>query len=104
MVNDYGLAWRSGNGVHIHFSEKICFQYENHYLLLISRASWRKNLVTQVKLGGKNGYLAEKNGNLAEKNGNPAEKNGYRVEKSCYFPSFYMTSTRKLHKITNFEK
>ena len=55
-------------------------------------------------LAGKNGYLAEKNGNLAEKNGNPAEKNGYRVEKSCYFPSFYMTSTRKLHKITNFEK
>ena len=62
--------------MHIHFSEKICFQYENDYLLLISRASWRKNLVTQVKLGGENGYLAGKNGNLAGKNVNPAEKNG----------------------------
>jgi len=55
-------------------------------------------------LAGKNGYLAEKYGNLAEKNGNPAENNGYRMEKSCYFSSFYMTSMRKLHKITNFEK
>ena len=83
--------------MHIQFSEKNCFQCQNHYLLLISRASWRKNLVTQVKLGGKkwllggkNGNLAEKYGNLAGKNGNPAEKNGYRAEKSCYFTSFYI--------------
>ena len=47
--------------MHNHFSEKIRFPYQNHYFLLISRASWRKNLVTQVKLGEKkNGYLAEK--------------------------------------------
>ena len=60
--------------MHIHFSEKNCFQYQNHYLLLIFRVSWRKNLVTQVKLDGKNGYLAEKNGYLVEKNGYLAEK------------------------------
>ena len=56
-----------------------------------------KILLPKWNLAGKNGYLAEKNGNLAEKNGNPAGKNGYRVEKSCYFPSFYMTSVRKLY-------
>ena len=65
------------------FSEKDCFQYQNLHQLKI--------LVTQVKPGGKKSYLAGKNGYSAE-------KNGYPVEKSCYFLSFYKTSTRKLNK------
>ena len=91
--------------MHILFSEKHRFQHQNLHLLWISRASWRKNLVTQVKLRGeKIGNAVEKTVIREKKDGYPAEKNGYRVEKSCYFSSFYMTSTRKLHKITNFEK
>ena len=52
----------------------------------------------------KNGYSAEINGYLAEINGYLSEKNGYSAEKSCYFHSFYKTSTRKLNKNTYFEK
>ena len=55
-------------------------------------------------LAGKSGYLAGKNGYLAEINGYLSEKNGYSAEKSCYFNSFYKTSTRKLNKNTYFEK
>ena len=46
--------------MHVHFSEKISFQYENLQLLWISRASWWKNLVTLLEPGGKERLLGGK--------------------------------------------
>ena len=48
--------------------------------------------------------MKDKYGYSAEINGYLAGKNGYSVEKSCYFLSFYMTSTRKSNKTTIFKK
>ena len=51
--NIYVVAWYHKRCVHILFSERRnCFQYQNLHLLWISHASWWKNNVTWVKLGG----------------------------------------------------
>ena len=42
------------------FSEKNRFQHQNLHLLWISRASWRKNLVTLLEPGGKKRLLGGK--------------------------------------------
>ena len=90
--------------MHVNFSEKISFQYENLHLLWISRASWRKNLVTLLEPGGKKRLLGGKKWLLGGNKWLLGGKNGNSVEKSCYFLSFYMTSTRKLNKNAIFKK